>query len=188
MRTQVAAALLVGFVLVAAGLYMWRRPRHSAEASAADLALESASAAVEVSGPPSPIVDAGAESPVRLSDTRVLGCHDRGPRKTPVDQCDHLGPVEKALATAVEHAAACVPESAAGGTIEYVADVSFLRHKVNVLLPRAGRSVSDRKVLGACGAAVRGAMQAVSLDGMDHQHARYKISLTATYRHSVPGG
>ena len=189
-RAQVAAALLVGFVLVAVGLYMWRRPRHSAEPSAADLAaLESASAAVDLAAvPPAVASTADSSSPVKLSDARVLGCHDRGPRKTPVDQCDHLAPVEKALTSAVEHAAACVPDSTGGGTIEYVADISFLRHKVNVLLPRAGRSVSDRKVIGACGAAVRSAMQAVSLDGMDHQHARYKISVTATYRHSAPGG
>ena len=81
-----------------------------------------------------------------------------------------------------------MPAAAGGGTIEYVADVSFSRHKVSVSLPRAGRSVHDRKVLRACSTAVRGRSQGVALDGVDHQHARYKIAVTATYRGSGAGG
>jgi hypothetical protein len=82
----------------------------------------------------------------------------------------------------VEQYAACVVPSSPGASIEYVADVSFARRRVSVSLPRAGRSVQDRKVLRACASAVRGAMQAVALDGVDHQHARYQIAITATYR------
>jgi hypothetical protein len=95
---------------------------------------------------------------------------------------------EKALSAAVEQAATCVPSAGAGGTIEYVADVSFLHRKVNVSLPQAGRSVHDRKVLRACAAAVRGAMQLTSLDGVEHQHAQYKIAVTATYHSLADGG
>ena len=53
---------------------------------------------------------------------------------------------------------------------------------MSVSLPRAGRTVRDRKVVRACGTAVRGAVGAVALDNVDHEHARYKIALTATYR------
>jgi hypothetical protein len=81
-----------------------------------------------------------------------------------------------------------VPPATSGATIEYVADVSFSRRRLSVTLPRAGRSVHDRKVLRACAAAVRGAMQVVSLEGVDHQHARYKFSVTATYRSPTSGG
>ena len=190
-RVQFAAALGVGVVLFAAGLCLWRRPHAPAGASVAqDDDAESASSARD--GAPEPVVavavEAGAPSPVTLSDARVVGCHDRGPRKTAPDQCDHLVSVEKALATAVEGAATCVPASVSGGTIEYVADVSFLRHRLSVTLPRSGRSVRDRKILGACATAVRGAMHALPLDGVDHQHARYQISVTATYRGSARGG
>jgi len=87
----------------------------------------------------------------------------------------------------VEQSSACVPDSLSGNTIEYVADVSFSRNKVNLLLPRAGRSVHDRKVLSACATAVREALTAVALEGVDHQHARYKIALTATYKHASKG-
>ena len=178
-RWRFGAALLVGVVLVATGLYLWRRPHSLAERSTEESA--SATAAAIEPPPPAPPPDAGA-SPLMLSDTRVLGCHDRGPRVTPPEQCDHVAPIEKALSAAVEQAAACVPPSAGGGTIEYVAEVSFLHRKVSVSLPHAGRSVKDRKVLRTCAAAVRGAMQLTQLDGMDHQHAQYKIAVTATYK------
>jgi hypothetical protein len=179
-RVEFAVALLAGLVLFATGLYLWRRPHAPAESSAVDVAPPASSPASVAS---TPIASGGAagSSPVALSDPRVLGCHDRGPKKTPADQCDHLASLEKALASAVEDAASCVPQSGSGGTIEYVADVSFSRHKVRVNLPRSGRSVRDRKVLVACGTAVERAMHALSLDGLGHQHARYSIAVTATY-------
>jgi hypothetical protein len=188
MRVQIAAALLVGLVLVATGLYLWRRPHTPADSTVSDAASASASAPSALGSSPSLTspADAGRPSPVTLSDARVIGCHDRGPKKTPADECDHVAPIEKALANAVEQSASCVPDSVNGGTIEYVADVSFLRHKVNVVLPRGGRSVRDRKVLVACATAVRSAMTAVPLDGLDHQHARYRIAVTATYRAPAP--
>jgi hypothetical protein len=194
MRVQLAAALVVGVVFVATGLYLWRRPHVPAEGSAAEgtAAEGSASASLALAavhaGPLAAIPDAGTPSPVALSDARVLACHDRGPKKTPADQCDHVSSLEKALTDAVEQAAACMPESAGSGTIEYVADVSFLRQKVSIILPRAGRSVRDRKVLGACASAVRSGMSTVPLAGVEHQHARYRISVTATYRRLARGG
>jgi hypothetical protein len=180
LRLRLIVASLLGLVLVASGLYLWRRPHAPADASAAE--EPASAAAIAVDAPPAPAVrDAGA-SPVAVSEARVLGCHDRGPRVTPPDQCDHVTPFEKALSAAVEQSAPCVPAAQQGGTIEYVADVSFLHHKVTVSLPRAGRSLRDRKVLRACAAAVRGAMQTTALDGIDHLHAQYRISVTATYR------
>jgi hypothetical protein len=179
MRWQLAGALVLGVGLVASGLYLWRRPHSDptvAEVSSSDGALPLDEAGI-ISG----AVEAGPPSRVRLSDARVLACMDRGPKKTPVDQCDHIKPIEQALEHAIEQSASCIPPAGPAGTIEYVADVSFSRHKVRILLPRAGRSVSDRKVVAACGAAVRNAVQGVPLDGVDHTHARYKISLTATY-------
>jgi hypothetical protein len=186
-RARLALALAAGLVLVASGLYLWRRPPAPADVLATEVTSVSP-LSVGDAGSPIVAVDAGSSSPVALSDARVVACHDRGPKKTPADQCDHVASIEKALANAVEESAACVPDSASGGTIEYVADVSFSRRKVSVILPRAGRSVSDRKVLSACATAVRSAMYHLPLEGVDHQHARYKISVTATYRHVARGG
>lgn len=194
-RVQLVGALLLGLVLVASGLYLWRRP-HSGDSATSDPASASASTpalaalggdagfgAIVGSG-----IDAGSSGPVSLSDARILACQDHGSKKTAPDSCDHLAPIERALSSAINQASSCVPGAAGGGTIEYVADVSFARHKVNVSLPKAGRSVRDRKALRACSAAVRGALQGVALDGVDHQHARYRIAVTATYRGASNGG
>ena len=186
-RGQLVAAAIVGLLLAAGGLYLWRRP-HAADAAGGEAASPSASAlAVEDAHGAAAMLDAGAPSPVALSEARVLACHDKGTRKTPADQCDHVATVEQALAQAIAQSATCSASAASGGTIEYVADVSFLRRKVRISLPRTGRSIRDRKVVGACGAAVREAMDAVALDGADHEHARYKISVTATYRGKIQG-
>jgi hypothetical protein len=180
-RAQLILTTLAGLVLVASGLYLWRRPRTPADSG--DAVPASASAmAVEDARAPLARMDAGGPSTVTVSEPRILGCHDKGSRKTPADQCDHVATVEQALAQAIEQSAACGSSSTSGGSIEYLADVSFLRHRVHVSLPRMGRSMHDRKVVGACATAVREAMQAVTLDAADHQHARYQISVTATYR------
>src|SRR5579864_9322636 len=132
-RAQLLAALLVGLVLVASGLYLWRRPPAPADPLSSEAALASLSSMAEDAGAPVVTADAGSSSPVALSDARIVGCHDRGPRKTPAEQCDHVASIEKALVNAVEQSAACVPESTSGGTIQYVADVSFSRRKVIVV-------------------------------------------------------
>jgi hypothetical protein len=191
-RLQLGAALLVGLVLVASGLYMWRRPR-STESAADDTASAAPSAGgsladagfISAAAP----VEAGSPSGVAITEPRVLGCQDRGSKRTAPDACDRLAPVEKALTDAINSAASCAQSGTAnGGTIEYVADVSFSRHKVGVSLPRAGRSVHDRKAIRSCASAVRSALQSMALEGVDHQHARYKIAVTATYKGSAPGG
>lgn len=177
-RVQLTIALLLGLLLVSSGLYLWRRPaRGLAETDASGA---SASASTADAAPPQ-VVDAGPP-PIILSDARILGCHDRGPKVTSPEECDHLASIEQALSHAIEQSVACVPSSDPGGTIEYVADVSFSRHKLRINLPRSGRTFRDRKVINACGAAVREAMHALALDAIDHQHARYQIAIVATYR------
>ncbi len=177
-RIQLFVALLLGLVLVATGLYMWRRPRVALDAD--DDAKQRAAAAE----PPvaAVAVDAGAPaSAVLTTEPRVLACQDRGPKKTPVEQCDHVTPIEQALAHAVEAASACVPSAAGGGTIEYMADVSFLHKRIGLKLPKDGRSLKNAKALSACGAAVKDGLKSVPMDGVTHAHGRYKISITATY-------
>jgi len=191
-RAVLVGATLFGLVLVVAGLYVWRRPHAAVDAAAEAAASSAAGLAVEDAHAPLSALDAGAgPSPVTLSEARILGCHDKGPHKTPAEQCDHVAAIEQALSKAIEQTAACAEEPSgpiragkapATGTIEYVADVSFLRHKVKIHLPRSGRSLHERHVVTACGAAVREAMQSVPLEGEEHQHARYQISVTATYR------
>jgi hypothetical protein len=185
-RAQLIGAVVVGVALVASGVYLWRRPHGAVDPRAA--AAPSASAlAVEDARAPEALLDAGGSGAVTLSEARVLACHDKGTRKTPAEQCDHVATVEQALEHAISQTASCSSSSNAGGTIEYVADVSFLRRKVKISLPRSGRSLRDRRVVEACAVAVREAMDAVPLDSADHEHSRYKISVTATYRGKIQG-
>jgi hypothetical protein len=181
-RAALVGAVVFGLTLVAIGVYLWRRP-HTPVDGAGESARGAPSASSTDDAIPAPApVEVQPPSPVTLSEARVLGCHDRGPGTTPPDECDRLAPIEQALARVIKQAVACVPDSSSPGSIEYVADVSFTRHRTRVTLPRAGRSVRDRKVVHACASAVRDGMQSVALDGVDHKHARYSISITATYR------
>src|SRR5579863_1751381 len=122
LRAQFATAIIAGVLLVASGLYLWRRPRAPAEGLTAEGAT-SASCKADEAGPPIATVPSVTLAPITLSGARVLACQDPGPKKTPADQCDRLAPIEKALASAVEQSSACVPDSLGGNTIEYVADV-----------------------------------------------------------------
>src|ERR1700722_972418 len=115
-RIQLGAALLFGFVLVASGLYMWRRPHAPADGAGETQAEESASAAGSAgpagsAGAFAAASDAGAGAPVALSEARVLACQDRGSKKNPPDACDRLAPVERAMASAITQSATCVATS-----------------------------------------------------------------------------
>jgi hypothetical protein len=178
--------MVVGAALVACGIYLWRRP-HGAVDARAVAPSTSALAVEDALRAPEALLDAGGPKGVTLSEARILECHDKGSRKTPAEQCDHVVTVEQALVHAISETASCSASSAAGGTIEYVADVSFLRRKVKISLPRSGRSLHDRRVVEACAVAVREAMDAVPLESADHEHSRYKISVTATYHGKTQG-
>jgi hypothetical protein len=71
-----------------------------------------------------------------------------------------------------------------------MADVSFTRKKspVQVTLPRDGRSYHAVKTVTACAAQVRASIASVSLEGMPHNHARYKLAIVATYPGADAGG
>jgi hypothetical protein len=172
-RLQLIVALILGLVLVAIPLYLWRRPR---AASVAVVVPQDGGVMVEPPAPP-------PEPDVTVSEPKA-SCHDPGPKRTPPDQCDHLTDVEKALAKAIEDTASCVPKDLGGGTIVYGADVTLTtkRRTLVVSTPRDGRSIKNAKVISACHNAVKAKMQSVPLEGLKHEHHRYRIHVTATYR------
>jgi len=177
-RLQMIVAMVLGLVLVAIPLYLWRRPRAESIAStgAAD------------AGAPGPAVEApppAAEGKPTLGDPRVLQCQDPGPKRTAADACDHVAELEKALGQAIDDAASCVPRDAGGGTIQYVADVSFKKKSIGLTTPRESRTMKSAKVAAACQSAVKSKLGSVSLDAMPHAHQRYKIAITATYPGTV---
>jgi hypothetical protein len=172
-RLQMIIALVLGLVLVAIPLYLWRRPRvespvvmSDADAGALALAVADAQAAE----------DAG--SAVALSEPRVLQCQDPGPGSTAPEKCDHLVDFEKAFAKAIRESGGC---TSSAGTLPYVADVSFARKKqpIHLSIAKDGRTIKTKTA--PCVAAIKKSLGAVPLDAMKHEHARYKISLVATY-------
>jgi hypothetical protein len=178
-RVEVIAALVVGVLLIGGGVFVWRRPQAAVDAPPSEAGALAASSALGLADAAPTEVDSGA---VALSDVHVIACHDRGSKRTPPDQCDRLPAVEAALSNAIEKAASCVSANSSGGTIEYVANISFRHGKVSVALPRSGRSVHDARTVDACAASVRASMQSVSLDSVNHEHTRYKLSVVATYK------
>jgi hypothetical protein len=188
-RLQMLAVVLLGLLLVAVPLYLWRRPRSAVESVAADASALDGNGS-ETPGTSPEDFDAPPPSGLRLTDARVLECHDQGSKKTPTEQCDPLPVFAKTFSDAILGAKDCMPASAGPGSITYVADVSFSRHRppVTVSLPKDGRSYKGLKVVAPCAAAVRASMSGVSLEAMPHVHARYKFAVIATYpAHDAPG-
>jgi hypothetical protein len=178
-RFQMMAALLLGLVLVAIPLYLWRRPR--TESISATIGMTDAGAL--------PAVTAGATAPVnegalQLGDPKVVGCQDPGPKKTPPEKCDHVVEVEQQFAKAIADSASCVPKEAGGGSIIYVADVAFRKKQVVLNTPREGRTMKNAKAVTACDKAIRAKLSPLPWDAK-HEHARYFISITATYPGAV---
>ncbi len=174
-RLQMIIALILLLVLVAVPLYLWRRPR------AESIAVTPQEAGAE----PASATPTSSEEKVVVGDAHILSCHDPGPKKTPAEQCDHVPEVEKAMAKAIEENAVCVPKDAGGGTIQYVADVSFKRKSLVLTTPREGRSMKNTKVIAACQNAVKAKLGALALDATNHQHQRYRVAVTATYPGAV---
>jgi hypothetical protein len=173
-------ALLLGILLFAVPLYLWRRPRSAPSALRTDAGAPDA--AREVAAPPPP-PEVAPLPPVKLADPRVLECHDRGAKRTPAEQCDHVAAFEKALGEAIVASHGCVPSDAGAGSIEYVADLSFGRRRapVTVALPRDGRTFQSAKIAKECAAGVRARMAGFPVGPLQHEHARYKIAVVASY-------
>ncbi len=175
-RLQMIVALILALVLVAIPLYLWRRPR----AESIALAAGDAGAELATNAAPGPATSTTDEKPT-VSDVKTLLCQDPGPKKTTPEQCDHVVEVEKAFTKAIEESGGCMPKDAGGGTVIYVVDLSFKRKAVNVATPKEGRTMKNVKAIGACQSAVKSRLQALPLEPITHAHARYKISMTATY-------
>ncbi|GAC1525747.1 MAG: hypothetical protein NVS3B10_24480 [Polyangiales bacterium] len=181
-RLQMIVALVLGLVLVAIPLYLWRRPRAESIAAtgSANAGIDPNAAAAEATTSPPP--DDGKPT---IGEPKSILCQDPGPKKTAPEQCDHLADVEKAFAKAIEETSGCVPKDAGGGTIQFVADVSFKRRAVTVATPKEGRTMKNGKIVSACQSAVKSKLQALSLEAIQHAHARYKIAITVGYPGSV---
>jgi hypothetical protein len=179
-RLQMIVALVLLLVLVAIPLYLWRRPR--AESIAVGSSADAGADPNTVTTQAAPVTD---EPKPSIGEAKTVACQDPGPKKTAPEQCDHVVEVEKAFAKAIEDSATCVPKDAGGGTIQYVADVSFKRRSIGISTPKDGRTMKNAKVVSSCQSAVKNKLQALALEPLTHAHARYKISITASYSGTI---
>jgi hypothetical protein len=169
--------LVVGLVLVAVPLYLWRRPEQAGEISPD----EAGDAGLAEGGIPDhiPLVDAAVAPRVKLAPYRTMWCKDPGPGKTPPERCDHVTFFEDALARAVRESTHCAPETKTGATISIMMDVDFRRKKLKIY--RGASSTvpdSQTKELFAC---LTRAMPSPDWGSIPHQHAHYLVNLVATY-------
>jgi len=176
------AVVLLGLLLVAVPLYLWRRPRAVPDVPAGDAGALDGDLLDAAFVVPDDL-DAAPDSGLRFGDPRVIECRDPGSKKTPTEQCDALPAFTKSFTAAIVAAKECLPATAGPGTITYVAEVSFSKHHapVTVSLPKDGRSYKGMKLIGGCAAAVRSAASGLSLEGLPHAHTHYKIAVTVTY-------
>src|SRR5262249_2596130 len=116
-----------------------------------------------------------------IGEAKTLSCHDPGPKKTAPEQCDHVADLEKAFAKAIEENSSCVTKDVGGGTIIYIADLTFKKKTVTVATPKEGRTLKSPKAATSCEKAVRNRLANLPFDTIKHEHARYRVSITATY-------
>lgn len=172
--------LVVGLVLVAVPLYLWRRPE---QAKPGELPAASASTPAFFAGSAAPYValttQVAGEPKVTLEAFKTVRCSDPGPGKTPPERCDHIGFFEDALSRAVKENATCAPASKTGSVVSYVLDLDF-RKKHRKLNRGRSTTVSkeNSKALFAC---IEKALPTPDWDSVPHQHSRYVVTLTANY-------
>ncbi len=179
-RVQLIAALLLLLVLVVVPLYLWRRPRAVVETEAPN-ASASVAAATITSDEVARVEKVHTKDGVTVTDAKVIGCHDRGSKRTAPSSCDHLPGLEAALSKAVLDAASCAPAGTPAGAIAFVVDASYGRHKspMKVTQGRDGTTMPP-KVVAACLAEVKRVLASAPLD-QTHAHARYRLEVDATY-------
>jgi hypothetical protein len=170
--------LVVGLVLVAVPLYLWRRPEPAGE-GAREEATDAGVSTIDGSSYV-PLVDAEALAPkVKLSPFRTIRCVDPGPGKTPPERCDHITFFEDGLTRAIRENALCAPETTTGATVSFVMDVDFRRKKLKIYRGKSSTVPASRtKELFNC---VKRAMPTPEWGTIPHQHARYVVNTKATY-------
>lgn len=184
-RVQLIVALVVGLVLVAVPLYLWRRPKANGSnptGSASPSAIVSASRP-----PPDPAkavlaaaLDGGVETDsIKLGRVWVDSCYRAGLGKTPAEQCDRQPFFEEALVRAVLDNTSCAPKLSNGGSISYALKVDYRRKTVSVFAGKSG-TIRRRTARDAV-QCVEQAIPKPSWEALPHQHTKYIIAVLATY-------
>jgi len=185
LRAQLVVALVVGLVLLAVPLYLWRRPSGEGGAqvdasSAADAAVQAAKdAAVQTQGRSAKVerVRLGPVQRVRCSASSAV----RGQEGA---LCDELPFFEKALAESITKNVDCAPRTGEQGSINYVLKVDFRRRGLNVFPGASGqwKGPQARRAVKC----VERSLPKPSWTSVTHQYNYYMIAIMATYPPPAP--
>jgi len=182
LRAQIVVALVIGLMLIAVPLYLWRRPSASDQAAPDQSApRSSASAAGTVPVLGQVTLDAGRVlERVRLSNAQRVKCSAGAARAGQEGSlCDSLPYFEEALAKAIRENADCAPKTGKEGTINHVLTVDFTQRRLHVFPGASGgwKGPQARKATEC----VKRALPAPAWDSIPHQHRFYSIAILATY-------
>jgi hypothetical protein len=182
-RAQLIVVVVLGLMLLAVPLYLWRRPSLATKSAAESSALPSASAAPAVVMPIAApnLPDAGVLEPerVKLSQIRKVRCGASSRQSSGSENCDSLAFFEKALTDAVKLSADCGPRSPKPGSISFVLEIDFTRKHLHVF-PGASGDFHGPKARRTT-KCVQNAMPSPDWAAIVHQHRYYAIALLATY-------
>jgi hypothetical protein len=185
-RAQLVVALVVGLILIAVPLYLWRRPpvhedTPAASGSAVDTVVALASAAVVEVPETDPI-----DERVKLGPVQRVRC-GASFKGQDANACEPLPFFDEALAKSIRDNVDCAPKTGKEGTINYVLSIDFPRKRLHVFAGQSGqwRGVQARKSV-AC---VEKALPKPEWDTIRHQYRYYQIAILASYPgpQQIPG-
>ena len=173
-RPQLVLGVLLGIVLVAVPLYLLRRPSPAVSETSAPptLGFGGVLRTEEDAGAPAAAVSLGPAQRVRcgVSANQI---------SSEGSLCDALPELETALARAIVASVDCAPRAGEDGSINYVLEVDFSSHRLNVFAGKSGqwRGPRVRKAISCTQRALPGPDWA----NIAHQHQYYAIAILATY-------
>lgn len=182
LRAQLIVIIVLGLMLLAVPLYLWRRPSLTAKAVPTASASPSSSSRPSILPPVIPILpDAGTldTERVKLSPVRKVRCGASARRSSELDSCESLAYFEKALADAVKASTECAPRSPKPGSINFVLEVDFTNKRLHVF-PGASGDWRGPKARRATKCVMK-ALPTPDWDTLVHQHRYYAIALMATF-------
>ncbi len=181
--------LVALLVLVALPLYLLRKPKPAAPVEAdagARAEIDAGMPEGAIAAAPSAAPDSSAPKKVVLGEPRTVRCVAKGGGRVMAERCDHLVPVEDALARSIRDNVACAPPSATPFTVSFVLTVDFDRKKLHLWSGRSG--TLKKHASGDLIRCVEHAIVPPDFATFAHQYAKYDVNLMASYPPTGPAG